>query len=551
MNNMFKKLNKMQLLIVVALGSMTGCTKLDQELNSTLTSGQASTALGANGTQLLLQTAYNDVGNPFADPGNIFALEEVTADGCVVPTRAGDWDDNGKWRALKKHTWGPDGVDVIINQFNSLNKLNFDATNVLAFNPTPVQKAEARFLRALALYQLLDLYGQFPFREAGENLLNAPRVYSGEEAVQFIITELNEAVKDLPAGNPMEKANKDAANFLLMKLYLNHGAFVNRKTPTFSNADMQKVIDLGTAMTPRAYKANYFDNFNPTNHTTSEGIFAAPNTAGVATNNNRIDNRWWATLHYNSYTPLAPQAGWNGFSTLADFYNSFAVNGAVAKQTPEDTLLDPRIGGRFYPGCTDAPGSGLRPGLLIGQQYDDKGVARKDRKGNNLAFKPDIIFDLKETGNDLEIKGIRVLKYVPDFSDNGKNFSNQAGNWLILFRYSEVVLMIAEAKMRLSTPDNAGALTIVNDLRSKRGAPALNTMTLVNLANLKDPNTLLAERGRELYWEVGRRTDMIRFGVFTKANALKPETGDTYLVFPIPSGALAANPNLTQNPGYN
>ena len=547
---MFKKANKKQFLILLALGSLAGCTKLDQKLNSTLTSDQAATALGANGTQLLLQTAYIDVGNPFADPGNIFALEEVTADECVVPTRAGDWDDNGKWRALKKHTWGPDGVDVIINQFNSLNKLNFDATNVLAFNPTAVQKAEARFLRALSLYQLLDLYGQFPFREAGENLLNAPKVYSGEEAVQFIINELNEAIVDLPAANPMEKANKDAANFLLMKVYLNHGAFVNRAAPTFSNEDMQKVIDLGNAITPRTYSANYFDNFNPTNSTTQEGIFAAPNVAGVATNNNRIDNRWWATLHYNSYTPLAPQAGWNGFSTVADFYNSFAVNGAVAKQTAEDTLLDPRIGGRFYKGITNAPGSGLRPGLLIGQQYDDKGVARKDRKGNLLKFDPNIVEDLKETGNDLEIKGIRVLKYAPDFSNGGKNYSNQAGNWLILFRYPEVVLMVAEAKMRLTAPDNAGALAQVNDLRAKRGAPALTSMTLVNPANLKDPNTLLAERGRELYWEVVRRTDMIRFGVFTKAFALKPASDNKYLVFPIPSSALAANPNLTQNPGY-
>jgi hypothetical protein len=530
MNNMFKKINKKQFLIVLAVGSLAGCTKLDQKLNSTLTSDQAANALGANGTQLLLQTAYNDVGNPFADPGNIFALEEVTADECVVPTRAGDWDDNGKWRALKKHTWGPDGVDVIINQFNSLNKLNFDATNVLAFTPTAAQKAEARFLRAISLYQLLDLYGQFPFREAKENLLNAPKVFAGEEAVQFIIKELNEAIPDLPASNTMSQANKDAANFLLMKVYLNHGAFVNRAAPTFSNEDMQQVITLGNAIIASGkytYSNNYFDNFNPTNSTTKEGIFACPNQAGVATNNNRIDNRWWATLHYNSYTRLAPQAGWNGFSTLADFYNSFAVNGAVAKQTPEDTLLDPRIGGRFYKGCTDAPGSGIRPGLLIGQQYDDKGVARKDRKGNPLKFDPNIVADLKETGNDLELKGIRAVKYVPDFSDGGKNYSNTAGNWLILFRYPEVVLMVAEAKMRQTAADNAGALTMVNDLRTKRGAPALTSMSLMNAANLNDPNTLLAERGRELYWEVVRRTDMIRFGVFTKAFALKPASSNT------------------------
>src|SRR5215217_7200447 len=112
------------LVSVLVLLTMIGCTNLDQNLNSTLTSDQAANALGANGTQLLLQTAYNDVGNPYSDPNFIFTLEEVTADECVVPTRGGDWDDNGKFRALKQHKWTPDNVDVFATMFNALNKLN-------------------------------------------------------------------------------------------------------------------------------------------------------------------------------------------------------------------------------------------------------------------------------------------------------------------------------------------------------------------------------------------------------------------------------------------
>ena len=540
------------LVSVLAVLTMTNCTKLDQNLNSTLTSDQAANALGANGTQLLLQTAYNDVGNPYSDPGNILALEEVAADQCVVPTRAGDWDDNGKWRALKQHKWTPDNVDIMSSMFNALNKLNFDATNVLAFSPTTQQKAEARFLRAISLYQLLDLFGQFPFRNPGDNLLNAPKVYSGEEAVQFIITELTAAATDLPATTTKDKASKDAANFLLMRTYLNHGAFVNRAAPTFSDADMQKVISLGNAIIASnkySYMSNYFDNFNPTNSGSTEGIFAYPNSSGVSANNSNIHNRWYATLHYNQYTPKNPQAGWNGFSTVADFYNSFGVNGATTTQTLADSVLDKRIGERFYRGATDI--SGVRPGLLIGQQYNETGQPLKDRKGNLMIFNPSIASDLKETGNDLEIKGIRVVKYVPDYSNNGANYAGPAGNWLMLFRYPEVVLMVAEAKMRAATPDNAGALAMVNALRTARGATALTSMTLVNTNNISDPNTLLAERGRELYWEIVRRTDLIRFGVFTKAWYLKPASSNTYLVFPIPSSSLAANPNLKQNPGYN
>jgi len=536
---------------LVLAGTMISCTKLDQKLNSTLTSDQAANALGANGTALLLQTAYNDIGGPFSDMGLIFALQEVTSDQCLVPTRGGDWDDNGKWRALHQHTWTPDGVDVFLSQFNQLNKINFDATNVLAFTPTKAQIAEARFIRAIALYQLLDLYGQYPFRNAKDNLLVAPKVYSGEEGVQFIISELNAILPDLPATNPISLANPDAVRFLLMRLYLNRGAFLNRAAPTFSDADMQQVITLGNAIINSgkySYNANYFDNFSPNNSTTPEGIFARPNTSGVSVNNTGIHNRWWPTLHYNMYTPRNPAAGWNGFSTVADFYNTFSLTSTTTK-TPADTLLDKRIGGRYYPGSTNI--SGVRPGLMIGQQYNENGAPIKDRKGNPLSFDPNIAPDLKETGPNLEVTGIRAVKYVPDYSGNGANYSGTSGNWLMMFRYPDVVLMVAEAKMRATTgTDNAGALAMVNALRAARGAPPLPSMSLVNTANVYAPTTLLAERGRELYWEGIRRTDLIRFGMYTKPWAYKPADDAKYLVFPIPNSALAANPNLKQNTGY-
>lgn len=543
--------NKINYIAVVLLAIASGCTKLDQKLNSTLTSEQASGALGENGTALLLQTAYNDVGGPYTDPGNILALEEVTGDECVVPTRAGDWDDNGKWRALKKHTWQISGVDIIENQFNNLNKLNFDATNVLAFSPTPAQAAEAKFLRALALYQLLDLYGQFPLREPGEDLLLAPKVYRGEEAVQLILSELNAALTDIPANNPITKANRDAIKVLLMRTYLNHGAFVNRAAPTFTDADLQQVITLGNEVMggSYSYNTNYFDNFNATNSASPEAIFAYPNFSGVTVNNSGVQNMWWATVHYNTYQArFGSQGGWNGFSTVSDFYNSFGVS-TPATQTPNDTLLDKRIGGRFYPGVTNV--IGLRPGLMIGQQYNENGVKLQDRKGNLLIYDPNIVEDLKEIGNDLEIKGIRIVKYPPDLSDGGKNYGGgTSGNWVMIFRYPDVVLMVAEAKMRLAAPDNAGALALVNGLRAARGAAAMTNITLVNTANVADPTTLLAERGRELYWELVRRTDLIRFGVFQNAWELKPASDATHLLFPIPAGAIASNPNLVQNPGY-
>lgn len=530
-----------------------GCSKLDEKLKNTLTSNQAANALGASGVDLLLKAAYADIAQPFVnDQGQVLSLTGNSSDESLVPTRGGDWDDNGLWRAIHAHSWNADHSHIL-NTFNSLNKLNFDATNVLAFNPSKSQAAEAKFLRVLALYQLMDLFGQYPIRSPGENLLNAPEVKSGAAAVDFLISELTSVLPDLPAASPNinYKANPDAARMLLMRLYLNKGAFVNRASPTFADADMQQVITLGNAIISSgrySYTAKFFDNFSVDNDTkTKEAILAYQNFSGVQANRADVKVRWYMTSHYNMYTVKNPNAGWNGFSTTADFYNAFGV-ASTPSGTPADTLLDQRIGGRYYPGATNI--SGLRPGFLIGQQYNEAGVALKDRKGNNLAFTPAIAADMKETGSNLEITGIRVVKYVPDYLDGGKNYDGTAGNDFIVFRYPDVVLMVAEAMMRKATPDNAGALVLVNALRAARGAAPMATMTLVNTANVSDPKTLLAERGREMYWECVRRTDLIRFGMFLKPWAYKPSDDPKNLVFPIPSQAIAANPNLKQNAGY-
>lgn len=555
---------KHKIVTLMLIVSLSGCTKLNEGLNNTLTNQQTADALGAAGTGLLLNTAYTDIQGPLNDVGQLINLTGNTSDESLVPTRAGDWDDNGAWRVMHNHTWNAD-LGSLLNTFNSLNKINFDATNVLAFNPSPAQAAQARFLRAYALYNLLDFYGQYPIRNPGDNLLNAPEVKAGAAGADFIIAELNAVLATMPppSANLNYIATTDAARFLLMRCYLNRGAFSNRATPTFADADMQQVITLGNAIISSgrySYTPNYFDNFSADNQTkTKEAIWAYDNTAGATGTNVDMRSFWHRTLHYNSYTAKAPNAGWNGFSTVAEFYNTFGVNSTPA-QTPDDTLLDTRIGGRVYKGVTDK--SGLRPGLLIGQQYDETGaklhyrgwLATDGANAKLLSFNPVIGAGMIETVPGLlEVTGIRVMKYAPDFTAGADYYAGEklAANDVLLFRYADAVLMVAEAMMRKGTPDNAGALALVNGLRAARGAAAIApTMALVNTTNTFDPKTLLAERGREMYWEYVRRTDLIRFGVFLKPWPYKPADDPKYLLFPIPSQALAANPNLKQNPGY-
>ena len=290
---------KISLLLV--LTGVVGCTKLDETYKSTVPGDQAATALGPNGVALLLQSAYNDLPSAFAGQDQVFSLEENSTDESLVPTRGGDWDDNGVWRVIHNHTWNADHSQVL-SVYNNLNKLNFDATNVLNFKPSTEQAAEARFLRAFALYYILDIYNQFPFRNPGDTLLNPPKVYSGNAAVQFIIDELESLLPDLGAGNSSAQANPTAAKLLLMKCYLNRGAFNNRAAPTFDDADMQKVITLGTSIlsgTSYSLESKYFHNFNNVNGSSKELVFAYPAVEGSSTNNPGMNSRWMMTFHYN------------------------------------------------------------------------------------------------------------------------------------------------------------------------------------------------------------------------------------------------------------
>jgi len=141
---------------------------------------------------------------------------------------------------------------------------------------------------------------------------------------------------------------------------------------------------------------------------------------------------------------------------------------------------------------------------------------------------------IQESGSNLEVTGIRVIKYPIDY-----NSGDNADNDYVFYRFADVWLMKAEAAMR--NGDNGTALDMVNTLRTARG-----TSELVSI----DADGMIAERGRELYWEGHRRTDLIRFGKFLNAWQEKPASGPERLLFPIPATSLASNPNLVQNPGY-
>ena len=296
-------------------------------------------------------------------------------------------------------------------------------------------------------------------------------------------------------------------------------AILNSERYTGSAPNYQAVIDAVDAIAADGYalQAGYFDIFTP--DVDSETIWFATTSVG---------NRIWNGMHYNQNSPDNTGGGWNGFTTLAEFYDSFEGD---PNSNTVGSGQEERRG--FVPDAATANDDnlGIGYGFLIGQQYNADGSQLTTRAGQPLVFTK----DLPGLSGNTEDTGIRVIKYHPNEADGGSFRSHE-----IIFRYADAHLMKAEAMMRMG----GDATGMVNDLRVIRGATPLGSVGEAEM---------LAERGRELYVEFWRRNDMIRFGQYTRDWQFKDPAAvgdETKNLYPIPETALLTNPNLVQNPGY-
>ncbi|MEM7382232.1 MAG: RagB/SusD family nutrient uptake outer membrane protein [Bacteroidota bacterium] len=500
--------------VVAAL--FISCTDLEIEGTDSIISEESGEGFtGLADAAASLDQLYTDVGGNFGNQERMYGMSEVASDELLVPTRGTDWGDNGIWRAYHNHTWDA-SHGFIQDAWNNLNQAVFRASEIIDSRTTATnqQRAEAKFLRALNMYFVMDLWGQIPFREVDEGPEINPRILTPQEAYDFILGDLNEALPDLatigPGGDPFQ-ASKATANFLLAKLYLNG----DRYTGTANYAGVISAVDAITA-DGYALEAGYFNIFEPTEDT--ESVFVIRGDVGT---------RIWNTLHYNLNAPDNEGGGWNGFATLAEIYDLFEGD-------PNTNFVgdgqEERRG--FVPDATTASADnlGIGYGFLIGQQYEQDGTPLTDRPGAPLVFTKDFP---GLVGNN-ERTGVRVIKYHPSSPEGSRR------QHMILFRYADAHLMKAEATLR----SGGDALAMVNELRTIRNASPLGTI---------NEDELLDERVRELYAEYWRRNDLLRYGQFTKDWPFKDPAAvgnaDRNL-FPIPAVAILSNPNLVQNPGY-
>lgn len=368
-------------------------------------------------------------------------------------------------------------------------------------------RAEARFLRALSYSHAMDLFGNVPFVTEADGIGSfTPEQISRANLFTYIEGELKalETEMKAPKSNEYGRADVAAVWCLLAKNYLNAEVYTGQAKYSEAITYSSKVIAAGYSLQPV-----YEHLFLADNNNSPEIIFPVTFDG--------IRSKTFGGMTYLIHAPVGGSmnpsqfginGGWGGIRSTKNFVGLFPdPNGSQDKR------------GTFY---TD------------GQKLE--------------------IDEIPTFSN-----GYPLIKFK-NVTSTGAHGSDAAGDYpdtdFPMFRLADMYLTYAEAVVRGGAGGDMGtALGYVNDLRSRAYG---NTNGNINTGQM-NLDFMLAERGRELSVECGRRTDLIRFGKYTGGNYVWPWKGKTLegsavedfrTLYPIPSTDITANPNLKQNPGY-
>jgi hypothetical protein len=373
-------------------------------------------------------------------------------------------------------------------------------------------RAEARLMRAMAYYYMMDIFGKANFADETTAINSQPEVYERGQLFTYIEDELKAIDADLVDSKQNEygRADKSVAYMILAKIYLN--AEVYLKDETSADKDRyddcitycEKIIGGGYSLA-----TNYLHNFmadNNTNSAINEIIFP-------------IVSDGETTQNYGPTTVMI-----NGS------VGSLEINGAEV-------------------GVSDAGWGGA---LRVRKQFAELFDGSFTNDARNTIIRGDRPIDIDDISN--KDSGYVIQKYSNATSTGlfgtDKTFVDTD---FPLFRLADVYLMYAEAHLRGGGGSLSTAVDYVNALRTR--ANNSNTISSGDLTL----DFILDERSRELHWEAHRRQDLIRYNKFTGGNYNWAWKGngsngiaipEDFKVYPIPSASIAANPNLTQNDGY-
>ncbi|MBS1511317.1 MAG: RagB/SusD family nutrient uptake outer membrane protein [Bacteroidetes bacterium] len=553
MKNIFKLITTILLLSVTFLS----CHKLDVTSNSELpasvfptTDAQFQSVIGPNFTAL--RNAYCV---------DYWFTQELSSNEAILPAYGSNWYDGNKYQELHRHTWTKDNAWVnstwnyVANMIGTANQTLYLLNGAPASAAKDEGIAEVRTLRAYAYFLMMDLYGNVSLDTtygSTELKASATRV----QVFNFCEQELKASIpylKNVSGASVYGKPNRYMAFALLAKMYLNAEVYTGTARYNDCITACDSIINSGLyAIEPRS---SYLQMFYPTNGPAmKEFIFAIP--FDPATSNGymfhaRYDLNRNLGMKYNysgstvgnNIDPIIKQTSGNGLvnnspsgprATLPEFLAMYNDAG--------DIRNNQWLSGYQY----WADGNPIMVKTTnIGYDQFYSGPSPSASYTYQLYIDPNITLranpTLFDVGND-EIGwnlGARNIKFYPDAGSITRNQNNDVP----VFRYSDIILSKAEAILRGGTATlGHTALSLVNMVRNNRSTSA--AWTAVTL------DDLYKERSREFSWETWHRNDMIRFGKYEDSWGFKTNAEAYRRLFPIPTVALAANPNLSQNPGY-
>jgi hypothetical protein len=494
--------------------------------------------------------------------GDYFFISECSTDEAILPAYGGNWLDGSKYQELHRHTWTKDNawVNSIYSSASTLTSLCNQILYILKDAPASDAKnttlSEVKTMRALGFWQLMDLFGTvsldttYPATTLNGNATRVQMFNYVESELKAAIPYLKTDVSSATYGRP----TRYMAYSLLAKMYLNAKEYTGTERNNDCIAACDSVINSGKYGIES--RSSYLAQFYPTNGPSmKEFIFAIPYDASTSAG-------WMFYARYDLNRNQGIQFGYSGStagSNVDPIMNLTKGNGLVNSMPsgPRATLPS------YLRNFTSDPNDIRLQQWLYGYQYWKDGTNIKvytTKVGYNQFYtgadaKDTIHYSLyidtnivlrqsvssMDCGND-EIawnQGARNIKFYPDASSTTRNQNNDVP----VFRYSDILLMKAEAILRGGTATQGQtALSLVNTIRSNRSTSAAWTSVTLD--------DLYKERCREFAWETWHRNDMIRFGHYEDVYGFKTNT-DTYRrLFPIPTVALTTNTKLIQNSGY-
>ena len=605
--NLHKKIAGVTL-FTLALFS-TGCKKLlEEHPQSGIVPSFFNSPAGVLGG---IAGVYNDIRSSWGTEGFSAEMVAGTDEHLAGASASGLqlYNYNGLTASNFGAAWNAAFTDI-----NTLNGvLEFGQTIDLPEATRKQYLAQAKFLRAFWYFYLVQTFGDVPLHTT---FITVPSQADSRQPVAEvyaqIIKDLTEATADLP-NTPTapflgKAATKPVALFLLSKVYLTRGWLTNAQADFTQAYTIASDIITNKATYGLDLWQDYGDAFVPANDYGKESLFVSDHSNDPK---------------YGQYTVGGGASGGAAQNLTPWFYiwnypsnsgvNSFKNASGVLVNSGTSTMIRDAANGRPYirtrPNSallTTGPNTGKR--YILDQAFVNRTVdSRYDNTFQKVWISNSALTNTATAANNARgigysmVVGVDTAVWIPDveitgapqfdgtrpfkgiivppslwsnthfpsvkkFMDpsRGSNFNDPSTRPVVIYRFSDVYLIAAEAAFKAGNTTNAANMLNVVRQRAafrKTNTSAQNTAAATAMTIIPAQVTLdfiLDERSREFYGEWQRWHDLVRTkSLVRRVKDWNPEAAanikDFHALRPIPQSQIdrvVEGPKFPQNDGY-